>query len=56
MQELPKKQYDYWEKETTERLTHDSDGVQAPVCRALRDAIFTLRMRDKEIEELKSKK
>jgi hypothetical protein len=54
MPELPKDKYDYWENEAKNRLTHDSEGVQRPICIALRDAIFTLRMRDKEIAELKS--
>jgi hypothetical protein len=56
MAELPNDRYDYWEKEVTDRLTHDSQGVQRPVCLALRDAIFTLRLRDKEIADLKAKK
>jgi hypothetical protein len=54
MQELPKGQYDYWEKEAADNLTGDPEGLCKPCWLALRDAIFTLRVRDREIEALKT--
>jgi hypothetical protein len=56
MNELPKDKYDYWEKQASESLTHDPQGLCRPFCIALREAIFTLRQRENEIEALKRTK
>jgi hypothetical protein len=56
MKELPKKEYEYWENQATENLTNDPQGLCRPCWLALRDAIFTIRERDREIEILKQKK
>jgi hypothetical protein len=56
MKELPKTQYDHWENQAGQYLSQDPQGLCRPFCLALRDAIFTLRERDDEIEKLKSKK
>jgi hypothetical protein len=56
MKDLPKDRYDYWEKQADEYLTHDPQGLCRPCWLALRDAIFTIRERDREIETLKKRK
>jgi hypothetical protein len=55
VKELTAFELDVWDNKTEQFLVHNPDSVAKPFCVALLDAIFTIRMRDEEIESLKNK-